>query len=346
MAGCGNKTCDPCETGIPDAGDKTFYCAIDCGWCGDGLCGAGDKDDKSGTSYCEDCPPVCGNNVCEPGETPLPMPDGCPADCGTTACGNGICEWSENPDVCGVDCGTACGNGLCEKGESPQNCDTDCSPCGDGMCSTMEAMGGYCAKDCALLCGDGTCDAAESVLTCPADCAVCEPNCTEKECGADGCGGQCGDCEPWETCSQDGTCESQGIGLVTISEGPCAGSPTEFTSNKAAHYVVAKQALHVTMDEGQCKLEIVFKPIEELVIGQFVSEAPSSVVPVITMNDGTTDPAQIPWKYVSKNYEITLDEFGFPGEQVKGAFSGTLEDQTGGGDVVLTGGVFDVPRVE
>jgi hypothetical protein len=35
----------------------------------------------------------------------------------------------------------------------------------------------------------------------------CAPDCTDKTCGADGCGGSCGSCAEGETC-QDGTCTS------------------------------------------------------------------------------------------------------------------------------------------
>jgi hypothetical protein len=52
-----------------------------------------------------------------------------------------------------------------------------------------------------LDCGTGeTCDAA-------GQCVSCTPDCTGLECGDDGCGGSCGDCQPDETCSAAGICE-------------------------------------------------------------------------------------------------------------------------------------------
>ncbi|MCG8423228.1 MAG: hypothetical protein MJE77_35450, partial [Proteobacteria bacterium] len=83
---------------------------------------------------------VCGNRVCETGETPRT----CAADC--IACGN---------DVCSVG-GPSCGNGQCESGEDSISCQSDCGLCG--------APG----------CGDGICDpAAEDCQSCAQDCGEC-----------------------------------------------------------------------------------------------------------------------------------------------------------------------------
>jgi hypothetical protein len=36
---------------------------------------------------------------------------------------------------------------------------------------------------------------------------VCTPNCGDRECGTDGCGGECGQCGEFEICSNSGFCE-------------------------------------------------------------------------------------------------------------------------------------------
>jgi|GEM_PF-6461858 len=59
-------------------------------------------------------------------------------------------------------------------------------------------------------CGDdgcgGSCGECGGEETCEDGlCVGCVPDCTGRECGGDGCGGSCGDCDAGETC-QDGLC--------------------------------------------------------------------------------------------------------------------------------------------
>lgn len=185
---CGNSVCEIGETGISTKQDTAFYCPYDCGYSGDGVCGADEFNltEKSYVSYSEDCLPACGNKTCEPGES-LEV---CPYDCGPTACGNQECEWSESPAICPEDCGTACGNGICEKGEGPAICKVDCGLCGDGVCQGSEFNGGYCQKDCANACLDDNCGDKEKKITCEnnkINCGngVCEGTETAKICSED-----------------------------------------------------------------------------------------------------------------------------------------------------------------
>lgn len=48
--------------------------------------------------------PVCGNQICEPGESML----NCTADCPEPVCGNRVCEPYEDACTCGQDCGGSC----------------------------------------------------------------------------------------------------------------------------------------------------------------------------------------------------------------------------------------------
>lgn len=51
------------------------------------------------------------------------------------------------------------------------------------------------------------------------DADVCLPRCGERECGADGCGGSCGECWPGEECHPDGTCGEPLCGNGVIDPG-------------------------------------------------------------------------------------------------------------------------------
>ena len=114
-------------------------------------------------------PPVCGNGICEIGETQT-----CPEDCFVSICGNGVCEAGETPLNCPEDCketpecikeggtGTSsvdkCCAGLTEVG----NCTGDGQTCGCGP-------GFICTY-----CGDGTCGLGENACNCLEDCPLPE----------------------------------------------------------------------------------------------------------------------------------------------------------------------------
>ncbi len=96
---------------------------------------------------------------------------------------------------------------------------SDAAPdtCGDGVCQPAETCQD-CPGDCPVCCGDGQCllRDAESCVTCEPDCAcgsgqycdpplnrcvvICIPQCSGRVCGADLCGGSCGDCAEGELC--------------------------------------------------------------------------------------------------------------------------------------------------
>ncbi len=207
VAFCGDGVCQP------EVGETAQACLFDCGSCGDGVCGAGEKD-----AGCDaDCAPFCGNGTCDTAESGDPGDVGfCPVDCGSCGdgicgfidfvlgcqsqdcpptCGDGACGEGETPFSCPKDCGAPCGNGLCELGETSGGCPVDCGTCGDGICGKVGADFELCPKDCVAPCGDGKCSWGESGIVCPLDCGGCgDFICSFAELAAGSCAGDCGGC--------------------------------------------------------------------------------------------------------------------------------------------------------
>jgi hypothetical protein len=151
-----------------------------------------------------------------PGEDLVPGEDIVPGDC------TGSCEGREcGDDGCGASCGT------CEAEET-------CSP--NGVCVPAGSLScvGYCGSgpdadgdetpDCYC---DDECfewgDCCEDVCTaCPDLTGCCTPVCEGKECGDDGCGATCGECEAGLACTADGLCEPAG---PLSCDGYCQSGP-------------------------------------------------------------------------------------------------------------------------
>jgi len=61
-------------------------------------------------------------------------------------------------------------------------------------------------------CGDGKCNGTETYVNCPKDCKRpivnenCTPECANKNCGDNGCGGSCGSCNSTQACNATGKC--------------------------------------------------------------------------------------------------------------------------------------------
>jgi len=152
---------------------------------------------------CNNCQPACSGKNCGP--------DGCGGSCGQCIslefCNiNGICECKY----------TSCNGKCCNQYEKCYNgscCSSSClnKECGDdgcggscGSCNNVPAD--YCVNATTLrdYTGSSSCQSYQCVyayndITCPYGCAngqckSCTPNCTNKQCGDDGCGGSCGSC--------------------------------------------------------------------------------------------------------------------------------------------------------
>lgn len=166
---------------------------------------------------------VCGDGKCTGNEAST-----CPADCTTgPVCGNSICEMGETPSSCAIDCPVTdlCGNGKCDTGETPLTCIQDCTTaacctslgykCGDvpqcagtcGVCSGTQTCNASHKCVAGSTCGNGTCDANETNATCPSDCPAAAKVCGDLTCAAGETSAICPiDCPP-SGCT-DGFCSS------------------------------------------------------------------------------------------------------------------------------------------
>ena len=180
----------------------TDGCGVSCGTCGpDATCVDG---------LCVGCEPDCEGKECGT--------DGCDATCGECGdneeCVDGECIGEECP---GSECEE--GDTMCADGPAYYECEQAEEPCQDEWvwggtawscpdqheCEDGECI---CQPDCeGKECGDDGCDG--ECGECPEDkpfcvddlCAeTCQPDCVAKECGGDGCGGDCGECAEGYVC--------------------------------------------------------------------------------------------------------------------------------------------------
>lgn len=142
---------------------------------------------------CGQCVPDCDGKSC--GD------DGCGGSCGQCPANAAICLLGQctdrcNPtpvlctfntcgdDGCGGSCGSCRANETCDAGQcvgaAPAN---SCA----GRCGGAAPAGCSCAPGCAAT---GSC--CNDYV---AACSACVPDCNNKNCGDDGCGGQCGACD-------------------------------------------------------------------------------------------------------------------------------------------------------
>ncbi len=204
---CGTSDeCTICilENGTKIEATKLMNLSFEEGSCGDTICVLGEdyltcpQDCPSGfiDGYCDgvsdgicdqdclfqltpesdsDCP-LCGDGVCDDGETS----GTCSQDCPSQICGDGKCDAGETHETCCVDCGCVggmkCQNNKCVKIEI----------CGDGTCSIHETYE-KCKEDCPSGSEDDYCDKVED--------GICDPDCTRT---------RDVDC----LCNRDGICES------------------------------------------------------------------------------------------------------------------------------------------
>lgn len=141
-------------------------------------------------------------------------PDGCGGSCGTcpkgyTCNAAGQCVPGGGFLTCeqGIQCVFACSatfdvclQGCAEKVAPDQR---------DAFYGLMKCAYGYCATPWGVL--DPDCFYQVAKTQCGSHYQKCVggciPNCTNKQCGPDGCGGSCGTCPPGYTCTPTGQCQ-------------------------------------------------------------------------------------------------------------------------------------------
>ncbi|MBT9555840.1 MAG: hypothetical protein IV100_07415 [Myxococcales bacterium] len=214
-------------------------CPGTCGWsAGDARYACGFEGTEPSGTHSMACPVVCAPN-CNGREC---GDDGCGGTCGS--CGSG-----EQCTALG-ECVLKCGDGLCSLDEDCVTCPGDCGCTAgklcrpDGQC-VQDNCGSLTVEGCCLGQVRATCDFGSIVMeTCPTTCGwnsesagyqcgssgadpsgthpmqcpgACQPDCTNKVCGSDGCGGSCGVCEGATECTAAGQC------APTCGNGTCGG---------------------------------------------------------------------------------------------------------------------------
>jgi MYXO-CTERM domain-containing protein len=228
--GCGGCPCEACVCAMDswccnNSWDSLCVseCINECGGCADlSNCGDGSCDAAVGES-CSSCPEDCG---CPPGEA-------CGVLNGATACVLDVCAL----EITGIGCCDGDTLRACHDGKSlVLECPTIDNVCGWYPGDASYEPGYYCGpEDLVIVTGDPSGEYPLSCVPCdPAcaqgekcvdgECVVCVPECDGKNCGADGCGGQCGECPDGLVCF-DGLCGA--VGCEPLDTAGCAGCPCE-----------------------------------------------------------------------------------------------------------------------
>jgi hypothetical protein len=236
-----------CTDGV--CGISTGSCADKCGAVG----GSCDCDaecvyrDTCCSDICSECPatnvpgcciPYCTGKVCGI--------DGCGGSCGGCP-GQVVCSSAGRcfgeGDCCGNNGTPGCSD------ETVQDCVCVSGGGPDlGCCQNTVNWDGQCATNATTNCN----------LTCG-----CTSNCNGKVCGADGCGGSCGDCPGGQSCN-NGTCEAAGSECtmaancspleVDCVEGRCIGTGDCCSNNGTPGCTnEAVQDCVCAIDEGCCQ---------------------------------------------------------------------------------------------
>ena len=233
--GCGGScgACDPgfsCQAGVCQEGCEADCNGLQCGddGCG-GLCGTCPAGQLCVAGQCKtDCTPDCEDRACGP--------DGCGGSCGNCpknfSCDEGACVAA--PDGCGnVDAVGMCEGQVLKKCVASQVITIDCSLTGK-VCGFVPGAGVFdcvdqCIANCAgKECGNdgcgGNCGTCAKGFDCDAGACVestvpCAGSCAGKVCGDDGCGNSCGECPASQSCQAGACVADEGPGDEDVVEG-------------------------------------------------------------------------------------------------------------------------------
>ena len=214
---CGNACggSESCQAGVcipnctPDCSGKTCGddgCGGTCGSCRAGQsCAAGNCMCPAGTT---ECGTTCANTDSDPLHC-----GGCDTPCaGGELCAGGSCSCTPTCD--GLSCGDDGCGGTCGMCESDEVCVSGACACGGALtrcgagCTDLRNDTGNCGS-CGTQCSNAETCIAGSCDTSPGPDAGCVAVCDGRNCGDDGCGGSCGDCEDGRQCSA-GLCSCGG----------------------------------------------------------------------------------------------------------------------------------------
>ena len=187
---------NPCQVCDPDATHLTWTELQDGSPCGEGMvC-------KSGSCKCQ---PDCAGKEC--GD------DGCGGTCGECSeeqeCKGGVCKWTEIWSCVGH-CNDKPGDEEAPPGLACY-CDHSCPVAGDCCNDWCEACPGmpWACDACPGLppCCYSDADCDDGDMCVEGECFPCQPDCAGKQCGDDGCGGSCGECEGPKMQCVEGECQ-------------------------------------------------------------------------------------------------------------------------------------------
>ena len=235
LAACGGSSSSPDAGPIGgDAGPPPPPYRCDLADCESGI--ARTCDDDPQTLACDSFGATCGAFTDTESAEPFNW-----CSCGDLEEGEGFCLAGRYGVTCldGLGGLADCGEGFrcAERPNGPFGIGCECNNLPDGICPSTSCASDpdcdTCTPSCAGRdCGDngcggecGTCDFGDS-CTAAGQCeAICVPDCTGKQCGDDGCGGTCGTCEG--TCTAGGQCQGTCVPSCTgktCGDDGCGGS--------------------------------------------------------------------------------------------------------------------------